>query len=209
MPRIIDGMNFEIHPSPMKNDKGENILYVRPLQGQYITIDELDEHCNKHAGLPRNTLTTVFNYFCTACAEFLADGKRIKTPMGVFSPRIALKREITDQADVQADDVEWRGIEFQPSKKFMADIMHWSRGFKHEPLYDKDRKPLTDAQLRKALDLSIASRGGHTTVHSFSNFTGLTRHSSQKYLDNLCTGDQPLLTRRLVGRSYVYEKTAG
>ena len=201
-------MNFEIHPSPMKNDKGETILYVRPLQGQQITIEELDELCNQNSGLPRNTLTSVFNYFCTACAEYLADGKRIKTPMGVFFPRLALKREITDPADVRVDDVEWRGIEFQPSKKFMADIMRWSRGFKHEPLYDKNRKPLTEAQLKKTLDLNIADKGGHTTVHSFSEFSGLTRHSSQKYLDSLCTGDHPLLTRRLVGRSFIYEKTA-
>ena len=71
MPRKLDGMNFEIHPSPMKDSEGRNLLYVRPLQGQHITLSELDEHCCEHAGLPRNTLTSVFNYFCTACAEFL------------------------------------------------------------------------------------------------------------------------------------------
>ena len=37
-------------------------------------------------------------------------------------------------------------------------------------------------------------------------FAGLTRHSAQKYLDSLCTGDHPQLTRRLVGRTFIYEK---
>ena len=34
----------------------------------------------------------------------------------------------------------------------------------------------------------------------------LTRHSVQKYLDSLCAGDHPQLTRRLVGRTFIYEK---
>ena len=175
MPRKLSGMNFEIHPSPMKNSEGKNLLYVRPLQGQQITIDELDEFCSKHAGLPRNTLSTVFNYFCSACAEFLADGRRIKTPMGVFSPRISLKREITDP-------------------------------FKHSPFYDKKKEPLTEAQLQKALEQSIAHLKGHTTVSSFGNYAGLTRHSAQKYLDSLCVGEHPQLKRTLVGRIFIYEK---
>ena len=206
MPRKLDGMNFEIHPSPMKDSEGRNLLYVRPLQGQHITLSELDEHCCEHAGLPRNTLTSVFNYFLTACAEFLADGQRIKTPMGVFSPRLSLKRQITDPADVHVEDVEWNGVEFQPSQRFMDEIMRWSRGFKHVPFYDKNAKAPTEAQLQQALERSIADIGGHTTVSSFRFFAGLTRHSAQKYLDSLCAGDHPQLARRLVGRTFIYEK---
>lgn len=206
MPRKLSGMNFEIHPSPMKNSEGKNLLYVRPLQGQQITIDELDEFCSKHAGLPRNTLSTVFNYFCSACAEFLADGRRIKTPMGVFSPKLSLKREITDPADVGVDDVEWRGVEFQPSQKFMTEVKRWSRGFKHSPFYDKKKEPLTEAQLQKALEQSIAHLKGHTTVSSFGNYAGLTRYSAREYLDSLCVGEHPQLKRTLVGRIFIYEK---
>ena len=160
----------------------------------------------ENAGLPRNTLTSVFNYFHTACAEFLADGKRIKTPMGVFSPRLALKRQITDPADVHVEDVEWNGVEFQPSQRFMDEIMRWSRGFKHEPFYDKNAKAPTEAQLQQALERSIADIGGHTTVSSFRFFAGLTRHSAQKYLNSLCAGEHPQLARRLVGRTFIYEK---
>ncbi len=207
MARKISGMNFELHPSPKKDAKGENLLYVRPLQRQQVTMEELDDYCCQNSGLSRNELTAVFNQFCTVCAMFLADGKRVKTPMGVFSPRLGLKRELTDPADVSVEDVEWRGVEFRPAKRFMADIMRWSRGFKHSPLYDKDAKPLTEAQLQRALQQSMDDLRGYTTVRSFGFFSGLTRHSSQKYLDSLCAGDRPQLTRRLVGRTFIYEKT--
>lgn len=206
MPRKNSGMPFELHPSPMKNDDGENLLYVRPMQGRSIDIEGIDEHCNINSGLPHHTLSSVFNYFCSACAEFLADGKRIETPMGVFSPRLALKGEFTDPAQVHADDVEWRGVEFQPSKQFMAQIHKWSSGFLHAPNCQREKSKPTEAQLQEALDLSIADCKGFTTVHSFGFFSKLTRHSAQKYLDSLCEGEHPQLVRTLQGRTFIYTK---
>ena len=206
MPRKVNGMPFELHPSPMKNEKGEKLLYARPMQGRSITLDDLDYHCCVNSGLSRNMLVSVFRYFTTACAEFLADGKRIETPMGTFSPRLGLKRELTDPAEVRVDDVEWRGIEFQPSKQFMEDIMRQNDGFIHAPNCQRKKHEPTEAQLLQALGRSIADCKGHTTVRSFSFFSGLTPFSSRKYLDTLCEGDNPVLQRQKVGRAFIYIK---
>ena len=199
-------MAFELHPSPMKNDEGENLLYVKPMKGKNVTLDELDQHCTENSGLTRHTLTSVFNYFATACAEFLAEGNSIKTPMGVFSPRLSLKGEFTDPSKVGVNDVEWRGVEFQPSKQFMKQIKDRSRGFLRAPGCKRTNAKPSDAQLQKALDRSIADLGGYTTIRSFGFFAVLSDFSSRKYLNGLCSGDAPLLQRQKIGGQWIYKK---
>lgn len=199
-------MAFELHPSPMKNDEGENLLYVRPMKGNSVTLDELDQHCTENGAVSRHTLTSVFNYFATACAEFLAEGNRIETPMGVFSPRLSLKGEFTDPSKVGVNDVEWRGVEFQPTKQFMKQIKDRSRGFLRAPGCKRTNAKPSDAQLLHALDRSIADLGGYTTVSSFMFFSKLARYSAKKYLNSLCQGDHPLLACSIMGRTSIYKK---
>ena len=199
-------MAFELHPSPMKNDEGENLLYVKPMKGNCVTLDELDKYCAENSGLPRHTLTSVFNYFETVCAQFLADGNSIKTPIGVFSPRLSLKGEFTDPAKVGVNDVEWRGVEFQPSKQFMKQIKDRSRGFLRAPGCKRTKGTPSDDQLLQALDKSFADLGGYTTVRSFMFFSKLTRYSAKNYLNSLCQGDHPLLDRSFMGHTIIYKK---
>jgi hypothetical protein len=206
MPRKTFGLPFEVYPSPMKNGEGRNLLYVRPMQGRTMTLDELDDYCARNTGLARYELTNAINHFASAARYFLADGKRIETPIGSFAPRLGLKREITDPADVDVRDVELRGIEFLPSKSFLQEIERMTGGFLHAPNCRRDDAMPTDAQLRKALDNDMATHNGRATVSSFRFETGLTRYSAQKYLDSLCSGDRPVLRREQIGRSFVYVK---
>ena len=206
MPRKTFGLPFEVYPSPMKNSEGRNLLYVRPMQGRTVTLDELDDYCAENTGLARYELTNAINHFAAAARYFLADGKRIETPIGSFAPRLGLKREITDPADVGVRDVELRGIEFLPSKSFLQEVEKLTGGFLHAPTCRRDDVLPTDAQLRKALDTDMAAHNGRVTVSSFRFETGLTRYSAQKYLDALCSGDHPVLRREQIGRSFVYVK---
>ena len=43
MPKKETGMPFEVHPSPMKNAEGRNLLYAIPMQRLSTTLDELDD----------------------------------------------------------------------------------------------------------------------------------------------------------------------
>ena len=205
MPRKENGIPFELHPSPQKDKQGCNLLYAIPMQNLSATLEELDEQCCMNSGLPRHQLVSTFIFFMTAAADYLANGKRIVTPMGTFTPRLQLKRQLTRVADVRADDVEWRGVEFQPSKAFMQQVVRRSRGFHLGPTSKlADKKP-TDKQLQRALRQSLSSNNGQTTVSIFMVYSGLTNYSARHYLDGLCSGEHPQLQRHKLGSSFVYQ----
>lgn len=206
MPRKVNGMPFELHPSPKKDAKGRNLLYVIPMQGLSSTLDDIDIYCSENGGLARNELVSVFNYFVNAAAQFLADGSRIVTPMGTFAPRLSLRRPVTDPRQVSADDVEWRGIDFQPSKAFMANVKKWSRGFHTAPTCRRTAAGPTEGQLKRALQDTLDEDNNQTTVSRFMVVSGLTRHLAQRYLDSCCEGERPFLSRILMGRTFVYSR---
>ena len=204
MPRKEDGMPFEVHPSPKKDEQGRNLLYAIPMQQLSVTLEELDDYCCVNSGLSRNQLVSVFNYFVNAAAEYLSRGERIVTPMGTFAPRLALNGQFVDPADVHADDVRLRGVDFQPSKAFMEKIHEWSYGFHRAPNYrSKDIRP-TDQQLQQALRQCLDNNDGKVTVTFFLNYCDLSRHLAQRYLDSLCQGEHPQLARSHMGRTFIY-----
>lgn len=204
MPKKETGMPFEVHPSPMKNAEGRNLLYAIPMQRLSTTLDELDDFCCTNSGLSRNQLVSVFNYFVNAAAQHLARGERIVTPMGTFAPRLALEGQFVNPAEVHADDVRLRGIDFQPSKAFMDKVLRWNNGFHAAPTSPStDRRP-DEKQLQKALLQSLKSNGGSTTVTFFKEHSGLSRHLAQRYLDNLCEGAHPQLKRIRMGHAFIY-----
>ena len=44
MPRKNKGMWYEVHPTPAKDKDGKNLVYVRPLSGQRMTMKELESY---------------------------------------------------------------------------------------------------------------------------------------------------------------------
>lgn len=206
MPKKENGLPFELHPSPIKDAEGRNILYAIPMQKLSTTLEELDDYCCIHSGLSRNQLVSVFNYFINTAAEFLARGERIVTPMGTFAPRLSLEGQFVNPADVHADDVRLRGIDFQPSKAFMEKVHQWNSGFHVAPTSLRtDRRP-TEKQLQKSLRECLKNNAGSITVTFFMNYCSLSRHLAQRYLDHLCEGDHPQLKRSRLGRAFIYSE---
>lgn len=204
MPKKENGMPFELHPSPMKDAEGRNILYAIPMQRLSITLEELDDYCCTNSGLSRNQLVSVFNYFVNAAAQHMAHGERIVTPMGTFAPRLALEGQFVDPAAVHADDVRLRGIDFQPSKAFMDKVLSWNVGFHAAPTSPRTSRRPDEQQLQKALHQSLKNNGGSTTVSIFKEYSGLSRHLAQHYLDDLCEGAHPQLKRIRMGHAFIY-----
>jgi len=42
MPRKGNGIQFEVHPAPLKDKAGNHFVYVRPLGLQKLSMKELD-----------------------------------------------------------------------------------------------------------------------------------------------------------------------
>jgi hypothetical protein len=71
MPRKKDGMLFEIHPTPAKGKDGKNILYVRPLSGQKLSMKGVEDFCSRNYGLRYGELSRAFDVFLRAAGELM------------------------------------------------------------------------------------------------------------------------------------------
>ena len=94
MPKKKDGMLFEVHPTPAKGRDGKNIVYVRPAMNHKVTMQGLEDFCNRNYNSPYGEMMRAFDYFLRAAGELMAMGYRVETPIGSFAPRLKLLREI-------------------------------------------------------------------------------------------------------------------
>jgi len=207
MPRKTNGMPFEIHPSPMKGSDGRNIVYVRPQSGRKITMEQVDEYCAEYYALRRGELTRSFRAFIEAVGHFLSEGYRIETPIGSFAPKIGLKREITDPAEVKNGDVLFEGIEYRSVKAFEESVARWMEGFRRAGNPNVQQLLADQEHLDKALQQSIAYLGGYTTARCFARHAGITYYSARQQLDRWCQGDNPRLLRSKHGQEIIYTET--
>ena len=196
MPRKTDGMLFELYPRPTKDKDGKPLLYARPAQRFKKTIREV-ETMSSLRGMNGAYVTMACENFMEACGEWLAQGYRVETPLGVFSAKLKLNGDFSDPAKVKMTDVEFAGVELTPSKHFLKTVKYRVKGFRraagrvgNEQMYDK---PMMDEALRKSMVQ------GFTTISRFQYFSGLKYYSAQNYLDH-----HPHLHREKIGRTYQY-----
>ncbi len=203
MPIKKDGMLFEMHPSPAKSDDGKTLYYPRPLKGKKLTIKQVDGLCKEHHRTYGYKLESAFEAFMEEVGYWLSEGYRIDTPIGSFAPKLGLKRQITDPDDVKGNDVRFEGVEYNPGKLWQKEVGKWLKGFRPmgnantaEVLSDSDR-------LRQILDRYVG-KGGMVTVRQFALASGLTYYSARQRLDAWTEGEQPVLLRSRVGKTFIY-----
>jgi len=207
MPRKTDGMPFEIHTSPKEGRDGKKMLYVKPLSGRKVTMEELDDYCAQHYALRPGELTRAFNAFIDATGYYLSEGYRLETLIGSFAPKIALKREVTDPADLKTYDVCFEGIEYRSVKAYEQSVLKWLKGFRRANNPDT-REVLADTQrLEKALQECLKDHDGFVTIRSFARYACLTYYSAQKLLEEWCSGDCPKLLKTKQGQTFIYTET--
>lgn len=206
MPRKKYGMPFEAHPTPQKNTNGESLLYVMPQSGLKRTLDELETYYGDKYSIRKGEMSRMFEAFMEVAPKWMAEGYRIETPIGTFSAKLELKRDITNPDDIKHDDVELKGIDYRPTKQFEKelDLEIGSDGFRYI------RKPLSSRimnniqHLEEALQKSIRANNGYTTVASFAYYSHLTEHSARKQLNLWCTGENPKLHMSRVSHAHIY-----
>ena len=208
MPIKKVGMPFEVHPSPKKGDDGKNALYAKLRSGRRMTLMDLENYCSTGYSLRKGDMTRVFQTFEDVAAKFLSQGYTIETPIGVFEPKLEMKRRITNPDEVHHDDVQLEGIQFRAAKSFKKELKSemGSEGFRYIRKPSSSSLKNNEKFLLQALQKSIDDNQGYTTISSFVAYSGLTDYSARKVLHHWCHGEKPLLKRSKYGHAFVYTK---
>ena len=202
MPRKTNGIEFELHPSPKRDEEGKPLLYARPASGRKKTMKQLDDFCAEYRNLQKGEMERLFNLFLDVAGNWLSQGYRVETPIGSLSIKLKLIGEHSDPDKVTGRDILYNGVEFTPSKELVEKAGRHHEGYRkksgivgNSQMYDP--KAMEEA-LRNSLKL------GYTSVSTFMYFSGLKRDSAQKYLDSLTKGEDASLLRIKNGKSYIY-----
>lgn len=203
MPKKKDGMLFEVHPTPVKGKDGKNLVYVRPAKCYKMSMQELEEFCNRNYHSPYGELMRAFDYFLRAAGELMAAGYRVETPIGSFAPRLKLLGEKTDPSEVTARDVVFDGVEYNPGKRWNRELEKWSYGFRRYENPDT-QQIMSDKQQLEVVLRRLLGDGGYTTVSRFARSSHLTYYSARKQLNEWCQGERPKLLKTKLGQEYIY-----
>lgn len=203
MPRKKNGFPYEVHPTPVKDKNGRNIVYARPAKGLKLSIEGLDDFCAKHYALKGGELQLVMSTFLKAAAEYMAMGYRIDTPIGSFVPKLKLRRTITDADEVRNSDVELDGVDYNPGKTWNKAIGKWlDDGFLRVDNPNVQKLMTNEDHLAEALNKCL--KKGYATVSSFAFYANLTKYSARKQLEAWTQGKNPKLMKSKLGRTDIY-----
>lgn len=202
MPRKTDGILFELQPRPTKGDDGKPLLYAQPVVERKYDVDAIDDFCAQYRHTSKGEIRHFFDLFSEVATMWLREGCRVETPFGSLAPKLKLLGEHTDPNMVTGRDVMYAGIEFIPSKQFIKDADCSADGFRLQKSNVGNSQMYDPQAMDEALRRSI--HNGYTTIKMFQFVSGLKYNSARKYLDSLCTGDNPRLRRYLEGRIYHY-----
>lgn len=197
-------MWYEVHPTPMKGKDGKNLVYVRPMSGQKLTMKELEEYCERNSGLRYGELSRAFEVFIRVAGTYLADGYRVETPIGTFAPKLALRRQITDADEVKDSDVRLDGIEYTPGKLWNEEMAKWLQGFRRFDNPDTQEMMADKERLEQLMKRCIEQHQGYITAGMFARFTGLTLYSARKQLNEWTKGENPKLLITKQGKEHIY-----
>jgi len=202
MPRKTDGILFELHPGPSKGDDDKPLLYAKPVIQRKHDVDDIDAFCAKYRNASVGEMRRFFTLLEDLTTMWLREGHRVETPFGTFAPKLKLIGKHTDPEKVKGRDVEYAGVEFIPSKKFVKDADCSRDGFRCKKGCVGNSQILDTEAMETALRNS--TRNGYITIKSFQYHSGLKYNSAKNYLDSLCTGDNPKLSRYRDGRVWHY-----
>jgi len=201
MPRKTDGMPFELFTRPTKGEDGKPLLYARPAAPYKRTMKDVETYCG-FKGVSTGIVDIAFETFIEVCSGWLAEGYRVETPLGTFSPKIRLEGEFTDPSKVKGKNVKFAGLELTPSKRFVRAVRYKQKGFYKKGSSVGNAQMHDEAFMAEALRRAL--NPGFTTIRIFMAVSGLKYHSAQRYLNRLCFGEHPKLRQMKIGNSYHY-----
>ena len=203
MPKKKTGFMYEVHPSPMKGKDGRYIVYARPARGLKLDIEAVDKYCHDNYETKGGELEFVFKQFLKCASELMAKGYRIETPIGSFVPKLGLKREITNADEVDDNDVQLEGVDYNPGKIWNKAIEGWLFNGFHRVENPNVQELMQDTEhLDQALKECL--KRGFVTVKVFAIQAQLTDYSARKQLEAWTQGENPKLTKSTIGHTDIY-----
>ena len=197
-------MWYEVHPTPVKDAGGKNLVYVRPMSGMKISMKQLEEYCERCNSLRYGELSRAFDAFVRAAGRFLAEGYRIDTPIGSFAPKLSLARQISDPDEVKDRDVRLEGVEYNPGKLWDKEMKKWLDGFRRHQNPDTQEILADKEKLEQEMRDCIRKHNGYITAGMFARYTGLTLYSARKQLNEWTKGENPKLLMTQQGKEHIY-----
>ena len=202
MPRKTDGILFELQPRPTKGEDGKPLLYAQPVIERKYNLDDIDDFCAKYRHTSQGEMKLLFSLLEEVTTMWLRKGYRVETPFGSFAPKLKLLGEHTDPEKVLGRDVKYGGVEFIPAKQFVKDADCSRDGFRRKQGSVGNSQMYDPKAMDEALRKSV--RHGYITIKVFQWYSGLKYKTAQAYLDSLCIGDNPRLSRYKEGRTWHY-----
>lgn len=203
MPRS-QGIPYEIHPSPKKDEKGRALLYVRPRKRNRISMEDIDEFCHNSLALPKGEFIRVFTAFQEAAKWYLSEGATVETPIGTFAPALRMNREETDPKKITANDIYFDTVTFTPNKDFLLAVSDHVRGFSKTSEQCGNSQMYDQSLMRSLIDKCLDNDNGMFTIRQFQAVSGLHYHSAHRCLDEFCGGESPVLRKGRMGSTFVY-----
>ena len=207
MPQKTDGILFELHPRPTRDEEGRPLLYAQAVIGRKYTIDDIDDFCAKYRHTSRGEILRLCGLLEEVTASWLRQGNRVETPFGSFAPKLKLLGDHADPRKVTGGDVMYGGVEYIPSRRFVAEADCSVHGFRRKKGRVGNSQVNDAAAMEEALRRSTVN--GYITISNFMWASRLKYTSAKRYLDSLCQGDHPRLRCYQEGRTwhYVFMKT--
>ena len=202
MPRKTNGIPFKLHPGPKKGEDGKPLLYAQIVTRQKVNVNDIDEFCTNYRHTSSGEIKLMFSLLRDVTSMWLSRGYRVETPFGTIVPKLKLPGEYTEPDQVRGRAVLYDGVEFTPSKQFIADSDCSREGFR----LVRDSVGNSQKDDPKAMEAALkqSARNGYVTIKKFMIFSGLKYNSAKAYLDSLCEGDNPRLERYREGRTLHY-----
>lgn len=204
MPVNKRGLRYELYDSPSKDKEGRNILCAKLVSNGTINQKAMEEYLEENASIHPADARRVLTAFANAVAHLLANGYRIDTILGSLYPKLSLDAPYTRDDKVTATQVGLEGVGFLPDKAFVETVRANVRGFRREHVHPAQPISSRDEIERKVRKLATYN-DGLFNQKQFQDAFGLSEYMARKQLNELCQSDHPMLTKRKIGKIYLYQ----
>ncbi len=211
MPRKKDGMLVEFYPRPTTGEDGKPLLFARPAIGFKYNIRGVDDFCHKYRGMPMGEMNRLFTAFLDVASWLMHDGSRVETPIGSFAPKLKLSGDFTDPKQIKSENVGLGTIEFIPSKLFIQELQKYLQTGFREKKSVVERKPMHElrktGRIEEVLKELFQERNSFG-IELFAVKAGMKYNTARMYLNKLCEGENPQLTKHKFGNKVFYMSAA-
>jgi predicted histone-like DNA-binding protein len=200
-----NALHYGIFKSPMKDENGKNIYYVRARSLQKtVSFETICENIQDNASAKVSDVIGITAALSEEIATQLSGNNRVHIEgLGYFSLKMRLnkKKNVTDSRDIRASDITISGVNFQPEKKFITKCTGGKNKF--EIVSKADFHTPDESTIRTSLSEYFKT---HTfiTIREFAVLINVSYKVSRERLISMSSGEFPRLIAHRLGRQILF-----